>query len=186
MSKKEDIITTALNLFNRHNYSSIGIDRIISESGVAKMTFYKYFPSKESLIEECLSRRNKSIQQAIEQQLNQIDEGDYLGKIKAVYFWHVSWFNSDDFHGCMFQKASLEILQQYPSIIGPIVDYRNWLMNLVEDIFEKAKVFQPHVLTTMYINILDGMTTLAKVNQDHVQIEECWYYIERLISLEAA
>jgi hypothetical protein len=30
------------------------------------------------------------------------------------------------------------------------------------------------------------MTTLAKVNQDHVQIEECWYYIERLISLEAA
>ena len=44
MSKKEDIITTALNLFNRHNYSSIGIDRIISESGVAKMTFYKYFP----------------------------------------------------------------------------------------------------------------------------------------------
>ena len=86
MSKKEDIITTALNLFNRHNYSSIGIDRIINESGVAKMTFYKYFPSKESLIEECLSRRNKSIQQAIEQQLNQIDEGDYLGKIKAVYF----------------------------------------------------------------------------------------------------
>ena len=86
----------------------------------------------------------------------------------------------------MFQKASLEILQQYPSIIGPIVDYRNWLMNLVEDLFEKVKVFQPHVLTTMYINILDGMTTLAKVNQDHVQIEECWYYIERLISLEAA
>ncbi|MDP1293665.1 hypothetical protein Q6296_27970, partial [Klebsiella variicola] len=85
-----------------------------------------------------LSRRNKSIQQAIEQQLNQIDEGNYLGKIKAVYFWHVSWFNSDDFHGCMFQKASLEILQQYPSIIGPIVDYRNWLMNLVEDLFEKA------------------------------------------------
>ena len=65
MSKKEDIIETALNLFNRHNYSSVGVDRIISESGVAKMTFYKYFPSKESLIEECLSRRNKSIQAAI-------------------------------------------------------------------------------------------------------------------------
>ncbi|WP_335962253.1 TetR/AcrR family transcriptional regulator, partial [Acinetobacter haemolyticus] len=59
MSKKEDIIATALYLFNRHNYSSVGVDRIISESGVAKMTFYKYFPSKENLIEECLSRRNK-------------------------------------------------------------------------------------------------------------------------------
>jgi hypothetical protein len=46
MSKKEDIITTALNLFNRYNYSSVGVDRIISESGVAKMTFYKYFHLK--------------------------------------------------------------------------------------------------------------------------------------------
>ncbi|WP_353885671.1 TetR/AcrR family transcriptional regulator [Acinetobacter colistiniresistens] len=171
MSKKEDIIVTALDLFNRHNYSSVGVDRIISESGVAKMTFYKYFPSKENLIEECLSRRNKSIQAAIEHEISLIPEGDYLGKIKAVYFWHLSWFNTDDFHGCMFQKASLEILQQYPSIIGPIVEYREWLMALIEDLFEKAEVFQPHVLTAMYINILDGMTAYAKVNKGEFKHE---------------
>ncbi|EXB27637.1 bacterial regulatory s, tetR family protein [Acinetobacter baumannii 1437282] len=186
MSKKEDIIVTALDLFNRHNYSSVGVDRIISESGVAKMTFYKYFPSKENLIEECLSRRNKSIQASIENEISLKAADDYLGKIKAVYFWHLGWFNSDDFHGCMFQKASLEILQQYPSIIRPIMEYREWLMVLVEDLFVKAQVYQPHVLTAMYINILDGMTSYAKVNKDHAQIEECWYYIERLIHLDAA
>ncbi|RLZ09373.1 TetR/AcrR family transcriptional regulator [Acinetobacter sp. 2JN-4] len=186
MSKKEDIIATALNLFNRHSFSSVGVDRIIAESNVAKMTFYKYFPSKEILIEECLSRRNKSIQEAIEQEINLLKEDDYLGKIKAVYFWHLGWFNSDDFHGCMFQKASLEILQQYPSIIGPIVAYREWLMGLLEDLFEKAKVDQPHVMTSMYINILDGMTAYAKVSKDHTEIAECWSYIERLITLDAA
>lgn len=31
--KKEDIINTALKLFNSHSYNSIGVDRIISESG---------------------------------------------------------------------------------------------------------------------------------------------------------
>ena len=46
MSKKEDIINTALKLFNSHSYNSIGVDRIISESGVAKMTFYKILPIK--------------------------------------------------------------------------------------------------------------------------------------------
>ncbi|WP_038343799.1 TetR/AcrR family transcriptional regulator [Acinetobacter sp. A47] len=186
MSKKEDIIATALDLFNRYNYSSVGVDRIINESGVAKMTFYKYFPSKENLIEECLSRRNQSIREAIEKEISAKPEEDYLGKIKAVYFWHLSWFNSDDFHGCMFQKATLEILQQYPSIIRPIMQYREWLMTLITGLFEKAQVYQPHVLTSMYINILDGMTSYAKVNKDHGQIEECWYYIERLIHLEAA
>ncbi|NJK45279.1 MAG: helix-turn-helix transcriptional regulator, partial [Pleurocapsa sp. SU_196_0] len=28
----------------------MGVDRIIAESGVAKMTFYKHFPSKDDLI----------------------------------------------------------------------------------------------------------------------------------------
>ena len=117
MSKKEDIIITALNLFNRYNYSSVGVDRIISESGVAKMTFYKYFPSKEKLIEECLSRRNQSIQAAIQQEINLQKDDDYLGKIKAVYFWHLAWFNSDDFHGCMFLLRNCLYLR-WPFCLG--------------------------------------------------------------------
>ncbi|SSO87980.1 transcriptional regulator [Acinetobacter baumannii] len=52
MSKRETIITTAMTLFNQKSYTSIGVDKIIAESKVAKMTFYKYFSSKEVLIEE--------------------------------------------------------------------------------------------------------------------------------------
>jgi AcrR family transcriptional regulator len=62
MSKKDDIIHTALRLFNANSYNSVGVDRIIQESGVAKMTFYKYFPSKARLIEECLDQRNMNLQ----------------------------------------------------------------------------------------------------------------------------
>ncbi|WP_353051780.1 TetR/AcrR family transcriptional regulator [Pseudomonas aeruginosa] len=47
MSKRETIITTAMTLFNQKSYNSIGVDKIIAESKVAKMTFYKYFSSKE-------------------------------------------------------------------------------------------------------------------------------------------
>jgi len=61
MSKRETIITTAMTLFNQKSYTSIGVDKIIAESNVAKMTFYKYFPSKESLIMECLHHRNINI-----------------------------------------------------------------------------------------------------------------------------
>ncbi|EOZ2059388.1 TetR/AcrR family transcriptional regulator, partial [Acinetobacter baumannii] len=43
MSKKEDIINTALELFNQIGYNATGVDKIIAESNVAKMTFYKYF-----------------------------------------------------------------------------------------------------------------------------------------------
>lgn len=184
MSKKEDIIQTALYLFNRFSYSSIGVDRIILESGVAKMTFYKHFPSKELLIEACLIRRSENIQTAILSELDCYQKEDYLGRVKAIYNWHINWFKSEDFNGCMFQKATVEILKRYPSIMEPIENYRVWLHDLSEDLFFKLKVTQPHILSSMFINILDGMTVYANMSQDYDQIEQSWKYIERLITFD--
>ncbi|WP_326960769.1 MULTISPECIES: TetR/AcrR family transcriptional regulator [unclassified Arthrobacter] len=41
---------TAFRLFYAHGLRAAGIDTIIAESGVAKATFYKYFPAKDDLI----------------------------------------------------------------------------------------------------------------------------------------
>ena len=37
-------------LFYAEGYRAIGVDRIIAESGVAKASFYKYFPAKDDPI----------------------------------------------------------------------------------------------------------------------------------------
>ena len=47
---RERILETAANLFYANGYRAVGIDRIIAESGVAKMSFYRHFPSKDDLI----------------------------------------------------------------------------------------------------------------------------------------
>ncbi|MDC5569319.1 TetR/AcrR family transcriptional regulator, partial [Acinetobacter baumannii] len=73
MSKKEDIINTALELFNQIGYNATGVDKIIAESKVAKMTFYKYFSSKEVLIEECLRRRILEVQTSLLDKVNSVD-----------------------------------------------------------------------------------------------------------------
>ncbi|MBI3311475.1 MAG: helix-turn-helix transcriptional regulator, partial [Serratia liquefaciens] len=41
---RQRILLTAHNLFYRDGVRATGIDRIISESGVAKVTFYRHFP----------------------------------------------------------------------------------------------------------------------------------------------
>ena len=50
LSAKERILRSAIILFDKHGVHTTGIDRIIAESDVAKMTFYKHFPSKMNLI----------------------------------------------------------------------------------------------------------------------------------------
>ncbi|HFJ8955946.1 TPA: TetR/AcrR family transcriptional regulator, partial [Serratia liquefaciens] len=56
---RQRILLTAHDLFYRDGVRATGIDRIISESGVAKVTFYRHFPSKNELIEAFLAYRHE-------------------------------------------------------------------------------------------------------------------------------
>ena len=49
-SPRERVLATASELFYRRGFSAVGVDEIVSQSGVAKMTLYRHFPSKDELI----------------------------------------------------------------------------------------------------------------------------------------
>lgn len=184
MSKKDDIINTALRLFNSNSYNSVGIDRIILESGVAKMTFYKYFPSKAKLIEECLNQRNMNLQESLTASLEACDPNSPLDRIKAIYMWYSAWFHTDDFNGCMFQKAVEEIFKIYPSTIKPAIEYKEWLTERILKLLDQMKIKNPEHLATLLVSILDGMTMHAQIDKHSVNINEYWSRVERLIKFE--
>jgi len=184
MSKKDDIISTALHLFNSYSYNSIGIDRIISESGVAKMTFYKYFPSKAKLIEECLHRRNMNLQESLDAAIAQCRAEEYLDHIKTIFYWYHAWFQMDDFNGCMFQKAVEEVSKVYPSTMQPAMEYKEWLTERMRFALAKLGVTQSSQLAGLLASILDGMTIQAQMDKSLVKIDEYWKRVYKLIQLE--
>ena len=47
---RERILDAAFALFYSRGIRGVGVDLIIAESGVAKATFYKHFPSKDDLV----------------------------------------------------------------------------------------------------------------------------------------
>ena len=53
---RERILDTASRLFYSRGIKAVGVDLIIAESEVAKATFYKHFPSKETLVLAYLDR----------------------------------------------------------------------------------------------------------------------------------
>src|SRR5712691_6433727 len=56
-SARERLLRVAYDLFCRHGVQATGIDRIVADAGVAKMTLYKHFRSKEELIVAALDLR---------------------------------------------------------------------------------------------------------------------------------
>ncbi|HCV3138413.1 TPA: TetR/AcrR family transcriptional regulator [Acinetobacter baumannii] len=81
-AKREIILDTATQLFLQESYISVGIDRIIAESDVAKATFYKNFPSKEELVFTCLKELKLDIQIAVEEHIS--EKSAPLEKLKQL------------------------------------------------------------------------------------------------------
>ncbi|NDU91229.1 MAG: TetR/AcrR family transcriptional regulator [Ferrovum sp.] len=105
-NKRQAIIDTAMRLFYAHGYHVIGVDRIIAEAGVAKMTMYKYFPSKTSLISTVLRERNAQFLESLSSFAGSFSGA--LEKLKAIFTWHDRWLNDGAFNGCMFISAAAE------------------------------------------------------------------------------
>lgn len=182
MTKRENIITTATSLFNQKSYTSVGVDKIIAESNVAKMTFYKYFSSKENLIEECLHERNLEIQSSILEKINNINNP--LIRLKSIFTWYIDWINTDDFNGCLFKKATIEVLQLYPSIKDQVNEYREWIYQLVFSTCVELEIKDAHTLTSLFLNIIDGIIIDGTINKSKIDSEQTWSYIEKLINFE--
>ncbi|MCB6185398.1 TetR/AcrR family transcriptional regulator [Leeia sp. TBRC 13508] len=104
--KKQLLLETALSLFMKEGFLAVGIDRILAESGVAKMTLYKHFPTKQALILETLEYRDHQFFQSLQQYADtfSIENGD---RLKAIFNWHLDWVNSASYRGCAFVGAAV-------------------------------------------------------------------------------
>ena len=186
VSKKDAILTAATDLFSKYGYHSVGIDRIIAEASIAKMTLYKHFPSKENLIEETLKNRDTdlrtSILAAVESHQNPTE------KLKSIFDWYAHWFGSNDFHGCMFIKAAEEFPDTSPNIVAVSQAHKRWLTELIKSLLIDIGSKNESLLASHIMVILDGLTVSANMfhQSNNKQTVSAWTYVESLLQQNAA
>lgn len=107
-SAKQRIIDAAYELFTRQGTRPVGIDAIIERSGVAKMTLYRHYRSKQDLVLAFLEcREERWVHGWLAQQIP-LRAPDPRGRLLAVFDLYDEWFQSADFEGCPFVGVLLE------------------------------------------------------------------------------
>ena len=90
-----------------------GIDRIIKESGVTKVTFYRHFPSKNELITAFLTYRHQQwltwFSTSLAHHVAQTG-----GLLPALAPCLAEWFDEPRFRGCAFINTAVEIADLLP------------------------------------------------------------------------
>ena len=69
-SKRQQVVDKAGELFSLHGFHPVGIDRIIAEADVARMTLYHHFAGKDDLIKAVLEQRYTFIMESIAAKLD--------------------------------------------------------------------------------------------------------------------
>ena len=105
---RERILVTAHELFYRHGIRATGVDRVIAEAGVAKLTFYRHFPSKDELVRAFLDYRHTRwmawFVDALGRHGAKPEQG--LAPVTAAL---AEWFGEPQFRGCAFINAVAEV-----------------------------------------------------------------------------
>ena len=97
---RERILDTASGLFYKHGLRNVGIDRIIAESGIARMTLYNHFKSKDLLIEEYLRRASSRWMKWYAGKIERASD-DPRERLLAAFSVLDGWFRSRDFRGAL-------------------------------------------------------------------------------------
>jgi AcrR family transcriptional regulator len=106
------ILVTAHALFYRDGIRATGIDRVIAESGVAKKTFYRYYPAKNDLIVAFLEYRHRNWMTWFEDALRR-----HGANVDALVPALAEWFESDVYRGCAFINAVVEVGGALPEAV---------------------------------------------------------------------
>ena len=121
MPARERIVRTAHDLFYRDGVRATGIDRVIAEAGVTKVTFYRHFPSKNDLVQAFLELRHGQWMDwfagALERHRPKRRLAGYDAAARAVAGALDEWFARADFRGCAFINTVVELGGSVPGTV---------------------------------------------------------------------
>lgn len=112
-SARDRILLTAHGLFYKEGIRATGIDRVIAEAGVTKVTFYRHFPSKNDLILAFLEYRHEHWMNWFSDALRRHGQN-----LRALVPALAEWFGEPDFRGCAFINSVGELGGSLPEVVA--------------------------------------------------------------------
>jgi AcrR family transcriptional regulator len=106
-SARQRILEAASEMFYRDGVRAVGIDAVIARSGVAKMSLYRNFPSKDALVAAWLDERDAAFWERWDRAEAQAP-GDPRRQIAAVLDMVARRTSHPEWRGCPFLNTTCE------------------------------------------------------------------------------
>lgn len=153
---RERLLATARRLFTSHGAANVGINDVTDTAGVARMTLYNNFPSKEALTLAVY-------EEMVEATLGRLRSMSRTGKSEAeriaeLFEYFGSRSRESGYRGCPFIHASLQAAEPTGSMHALVQSYKRALRQHVVELLEARRVNREELADQIVI-LLDGAVT---------------------------
>lgn len=162
-SARERILLCAQQLFYQQGIRATGVDKVIAEAGVTKVTFYRHFPAKNALVVAFLQQRHQRWMAAFRVALDQ-----QVALINALPAALLSWFNDADYRGCAFINTAAELGTTLPEASELIRQHKH---EMAQAISEKLTPEQ-QIKTAQIVLLVEGAIVQVQIGEDAKQVVE--------------
>ncbi len=106
---RERILHAAGRLFYTHGVKAVGVDRVVAQADVAKMSLYKHFKGKDDLVQAWLVRHDAWWFEWFEGAVARIAPEGGRARLLAVFDALEEWFRTPEYRGCAFVNVASEV-----------------------------------------------------------------------------
>lgn len=138
---RERLLRTASELFYREGIHSVGVDRIVSEAGVTRATFYRHFPSKEDLVEAYLGVEDAQLRASFAAAEAATDDPQLL--LELVIEGLADDVARHHTRGCPFINAAAEYPDASSGVRRAVTEQRTWFRAQLERLLAAAGADDP-------------------------------------------
>jgi AcrR family transcriptional regulator len=155
------ILDAAYDLFSRNGIQAVGIDAVISTSGVARQTLYRHFASKQDLVLAFLERREQEwTRRWLEGEVTQ-RANDPKSRLLAIFDVFDGWFRAPGFEGCSFINVMLEHPDEHHPLHVAAAEYLAGIRAFIQGLAAQAGVREPEPFARQWHILMKGAIVAA-------------------------
>ena len=154
-SARQRILTTADRLFYGEGIQATGVQRVVEEAEVTRVTFYRHFPSKDDLVLAYLDARATRAHAAVQRILDAHADDPRA----ALLAWNQAVVDDgviDEYRGCTFVNAAAEYGDSAHPVRRAAIAQRTWVNDTTRRLLTEAGHPDPEVAARTLLALRTG------------------------------
>jgi AcrR family transcriptional regulator len=158
---RQRILDAAAEMFYRDGIRAVGIDTIIARSGVAKMSLYRNFPSKDALVSAWLDDRNGFFWRRWDK-AEASRAGDPRGQLEAILDMIAATASHPKWRGCPFLNTATEFPEPDHPARAVIFAHKRAVRERLRARAAAARARDPDLLAQQLQLLIDGAYAIGQ------------------------